>query len=97
VKWLRLLAITIEKEQYYCKALSNETIKISVTTSESYRKLIKQLQQVKVLHHTYQIREERAHGLVIRNLHHSVIMDEIKHELEKQGYTVHNILNIRHR
>jgi hypothetical protein len=41
------LATTTEEEQHYCKALSNETIKISVTTSESYRKLIKQLQQEK--------------------------------------------------
>jgi hypothetical protein len=87
----------IEKEQYYCKALSNETIKMNVTTSGSYRKLIKQFQQEKIVHHTCQIREERAYRVVIRNLHHSVTMDEIKQELEKEGYTVHNILNIRHR
>jgi hypothetical protein len=41
------LATTIEEDQYYCKALSNETTKINVTTSESYRKLIRQLQQEK--------------------------------------------------
>jgi hypothetical protein len=34
------LATTIGEEQYYCKALSDETIKINLTTSESYRKLI---------------------------------------------------------
>jgi hypothetical protein len=38
------LATTIE-EQYYCKSLSNVTIKINVTTSESYRKLIRELKQ----------------------------------------------------
>jgi selenocysteine-specific translation elongation factor len=75
------LATAIEEEQYYCKALSNETIKINVTTSESYRKLIKQLQQEKIVHHTYQIREERAYRVVIRNLHHSVTTDEIKREI----------------
>lgn len=91
------LASTIEEEQYYCKALSNETIKINVTTAESYRKLIRQLQQDKVVHHTYQIREERAYRVVLRNLHHSIPTEEIKQELEKQGHTVRNILNVRHR
>jgi isochorismate synthase EntC len=43
---VKRLATTI-KEQYYCKALSNETIKINVTISKSYPKLIRQLQQEK--------------------------------------------------
>jgi hypothetical protein len=90
------IATMIEQEQYYCKALSNETIKINVTTSDSYRKLIKQLQQEKIVH-KYQIREEKAYRVVTRNLHHSVTMDEIKQELEKQGHAARNILNIRHR
>jgi hypothetical protein len=58
------LATTIEEEQYYCKTLSNETIKFNVTTSEFYRKLIRQLQQEKIVHHTNQIREERAYKAV---------------------------------
>jgi hypothetical protein len=65
------LATTIE-EQYYCKAVSNETIKIG------------QLQEEKIVHHTYQIREERAYRVVIQNLHHSIATDEIKQELENK-------------
>ena len=38
------LTVTLEEEQYYCKALSDEMIKINVSTSDSYRRLIKQLQ-----------------------------------------------------
>jgi hypothetical protein len=91
------IATTAEEEQYYCKALSNETIKINVTTPESYRKLIKQLQQEKIAQHTYQIREEKAYKIVIRNPHHSVATDEIKEEIEKQWHAVPNILNFRHR
>jgi hypothetical protein len=48
---LEHLATTTEEEQYYCKALkalSNEMIKITVTTSESYWKLIKQLPRKKL-------------------------------------------------
>jgi hypothetical protein len=72
-------------------------IKINVTTLEFYSKLIRQLQQEEIVHYTCQIREERAYRLVIRNLHHSVTMDEKKEELEKQGHTVRNIINVRHR
>jgi hypothetical protein len=35
------LPATIEEEQYHCKVISNDTIKIHLTTPESYRKLIK--------------------------------------------------------
>jgi hypothetical protein len=67
---------TIEEEQNYCKGLSNNTIKINVTSSESYRKLSRQLQQKKkIVHHTHQIREEKAYRVVMRNLHHSVATD----------------------
>jgi hypothetical protein len=58
-----------------------------VTTSQSYRKLITQFQQEKIVHHTYQIREERAYRVEIQKLHHSVATDEIKEELEKQCHT----------
>jgi hypothetical protein len=44
-------AIT-EEEQYHCKVISDDTIKIHVTTPESYRKLIKQLQDDKIIHIT---------------------------------------------
>jgi len=57
---VKYLTETLEEEQYYCKALPNEMVKINVNTSESYRRLIKRLQDDKIVHHTYQIREERA-------------------------------------
>jgi hypothetical protein len=53
------LATTIEKEQHYCRALSNEMIKINVTTSESYWKLNKQLQQEKIVHQMMILSQER--------------------------------------
>jgi hypothetical protein len=62
------LCATIRKEQYYCKVISKDTIKTHVTKPDSYRKLIKQLQEDKIIHHTYQMKQER----VIRNLHYSI-------------------------
>jgi hypothetical protein len=68
-----------------------------VTISEFYQKIIRQLQQEKIVYHTCQIKDEMAYRLAIRNLHHSVTTDEIKEEVEKQGHSVPNILTVRHR
>ena len=94
---VKYLTETLEEEQYYCKALPIETVKMNVNTSESYRRLIKRLQDDKIVHHTYQIREERAYRVVLRNLHHSIPPNEIQAELETLGHKVRNVLNIRHR
>jgi len=94
---VKYLTETLEEEQYYCKALPNETVKINVNTSDSYRRLIKRLQDDKIAHHTYQVREERAYRVVLRNLHHSFAPNEIQAELETLGHKVRNVLNICHR
>jgi len=43
------------------------------------------------------MKQDRAYRLVIRNLHYSIPIDEIKEELQKKGHTVRNSFNIRHR
>ena len=43
------------------------------------------------------MKQDRAYRVVIRNLHYSIPIDEIKEELQKKGHAVRNILNIRHR
>jgi len=94
---VKYLAENLEEEQCYCKALLNETVKINVNTFESYRKLTTRLQNDKIVHHTNQIREERAYRMVLRNLHHSIPPNEIQAEFESLGHKVRNVLNIRHR
>jgi hypothetical protein len=91
------LTATLEEEQYYCKALADDTIKISVYTSDSYRRLIKQFQADNVIHHNYQPRGERAYRVVLRHFHHSIHPNVIKGDLEGLGHTVRNVLNIHHR
>jgi hypothetical protein len=94
---VKYLTETLEEEQYYCKALPNETVKINVNLPESYRRLIKRFRDDKIVHHTYQIMEERAYSVVLRNLHHSIPPNEIQAEIETLGHKVRNVLNIRHR
>jgi hypothetical protein len=92
----KYLTEILEEEQYYCQALPNETVQINVNTSESYQRLIKRLQYGKIVHHTFQIREERAYRVVLRNFHHCIPPNEIQAELEAHGHKVRNVLNIRH-
>ena len=72
-------------------------IKINVSTSDSYRRLIKQFKADNVVHHTYQPRGERAYRMVLRHLHHSIHPNVIKSELEGLGHIARNVFNIRHR
>ena len=91
------ITTTLEEEQYYCKAFSDDTIKINVYTPDSYRRLITQFRADNITHHTYQPRGERAYRVVLRHLHHSIHPDIIKDELEGLGHTARNVINIRHR
>jgi hypothetical protein len=43
------------------------------------------------------MKQDRAYRIVIRNLHYSTPIAQIRAELEKQGHKVRNILNVKHR
>jgi hypothetical protein len=74
------LSPIIEKEQYHCKVIPNDTIKIYAPTPDSYRKLIKHLQEDKIIYHTNQIKQERAYRIVNPNLHYSMAIAQITAE-----------------
>jgi hypothetical protein len=94
---VKYLAVTLEEEQYYCTTLPNETVKININSPHSYQELVKRLRADNIVHHTYQIRNERAYRVVLRNLHHSLPLYDIQAEIEALGHKVRIILNIRHR
>ena len=91
------LADVAEPDTYRTAALANDTVKISANTIDTYRSLVKHMKEENIVHHTYQIKTERAYRIVIRHLHHSVPLDDIKEELQKEGHMVRNIMNIKHK
>ena len=93
---LSYLTTTLEEKQYYWKAFTDDTIKINVSASDSYRRLIKQLHADNVIHHNFQPRGERAYRVVLRHLQHSIHPDIIKGALEDLGHTSRNVLNVHH-
>ena len=91
------LADVAEPNTYRTTALANDTVKINANTIDTYRSLEKHMKEENIVHHTYQIKTERAYRIVIRHLHHSVPPEDIKEELQKEGHSVRNIMNIKHK
>lgn len=87
----------ILESDYKTRALANNTIKINPKNADAYRALVKHLREQKIVFHTYQIKQDRAYRVVLRNIHHSIPTDEIKAALEEQGFNVRNIMNINKR
>lgn len=79
--------------KYLCINRVQDT-KIAPDSSDSYREIIKYLSEVNAQFHTYQLKEERALRVVIRGLHHTTPIDEIKEELNDLGFKVKNASNV---
>ena len=60
------------------------------------QKIIKILKRKKY-HHSYQLKQDRTFRVVIRNLHHSINLEDAKFELNEKGFDVQNMTNIKHR
>ena len=93
---IKSLERDISKEDYNLK-ITNNQVKILLTNPEAYRKLTKTLRALNSNFHTYQLKEERPFRVVLRNIHHSADIDELKIELSKLGHEVTNVSNIRYR
>jgi hypothetical protein len=76
--------------------LSNAKVQLvdSTSTPTSYRYVIKFLKRIKADFHTYQPKQERAYRIVVRNLHHTTCISDIKEELLSNGHFARNINNV---
>ena len=86
-----------EAEQFYTKSLANNVIKITCLTPETYRSLIKHFKETDVYYRTYQIKEEKAYTVILKYLHYTTEIEDIRQDLLQQGRVARNIVNVRHR
>jgi len=86
-----------ETEQFYTKSMANNVIKITCLSTETYRTLIKHFKDTDVYYHTYQIKEERTYRAVLKYLHHTTEIEDIRQDLLQQRHVARNIVNARHR
>ena len=80
-------------ELFSCKSSTNG-VTHSTTSADLYRSVIKFLQDSKADFHTYQLKKDRAYRVLLRNLHHTTPIEEIKNELLTHGHITKNITNV---
>ena len=85
----------IGPDSFICKSTTTH-IKIQTNTPDSYRTLIHFLKNEKAEYHTFQPQSEKSFRAVIKNIHHTTDPTEIVSALEEIGFTVRQVINIKH-
>ena len=88
---------TIVPDKYAIKALHNDEVRIQPSTGKDYTSIIKALKEKDTEFHTYQSKQSRPFRVVLKNVHPSTNIEEIKSGIQKLGHDVINILNIKQR
>ncbi|KAK9505449.1 hypothetical protein O3M35_009507 [Rhynocoris fuscipes] len=95
VDFCRTLSQLIGANSFECKARTSD-IKLNVSTAEAYRTVIKYLVENNADFHSYQLKEDKAYRVVLRYLHHSTPLEEIKSEIEELGFKVRAVSRVLH-
>lgn len=82
---------------YVLKVLHNDQVKIQPKTADTYRIIVKMLEEKKTQFFTYKPKHERAFKVVLKKMHPSTDPEEIKEALNDLGHTCTNIWNIKQR
>lgn len=87
----------VGENNYSYKIIGNNQVKIQPASDEGYSAIVNGLKANNANFHTYQLKAERKFRVVVKNIHHSVDIADLKKELEELGHKVANIYNIKHR
>lgn len=82
------------KDSYSFKILNNNEVRIQPFSFESYKPIVNILKEKKTEYYTYQCKQDRKFKVVLKNIHPSVDIDELKNEIESHGHKVVSIINI---
>jgi len=75
----------VAEDEYFTKNMANNVIKLTCTTPDTYRNLIKHFKEKEIYYYTYQLKEERAYRVVLKYLHHTTEVEDIRQELFALG------------
>lgn len=75
------------------KSSMGESLRIYADDSDTYRKIVRQLEEMKIEFHSYQLKEDKPFRVVVRRLHYSQIHTQIAAELKNLGHSVLTIHN----
>jgi hypothetical protein len=74
-----------------------DKLKIQTATPEAYRLLVNYLKNSNAQFHTYQLTLDKPTRVVIRNIHPSTDVNEIKNELTELSFVVKQVTNVLHK
>ena len=97
IRLLKILSDTIAKDNYSLKVLDNEDVKIQPHSSEKYLPIVEELKKKNTEFFTYQRKQDKTYKVVLRNMHPSVDINELKNEIESFDHQVIRITNIMQR
>jgi hypothetical protein len=97
IKPLIDLLNTLAPNKYLVKTLLHDQVRVQPTGSSVYTTIIKALMEKNTEFHTYKPRQDRNFRVVIRNLHPSTEVNDIKQAFKENGHDVANIWNVEQR
>uniref|UniRef100_A0A6M2DQJ3 Putative nucleic-acid-binding protein from transposon x-element n=1 Tax=Xenopsylla cheopis TaxID=163159 RepID=A0A6M2DQJ3_XENCH len=97
IKPLTTLLEEIASKKYSYTVINNNQIKIQAYDAHAYNIILKELKDKNTDMHSFQDKNKRSFKVVIRNLHFSTDVDDIKSEIESYGHTIIRISNMTHR
>lgn len=83
-----LLESVVEKSVFILKIINQNQLRINCTDIEAYKIIIDAVRQKGLIGHTFNCKDKRPYRIVIRNLHYTTPIDEIKTAIELTGNTV---------
>jgi hypothetical protein len=81
---------------FTCKS-SVENIKVNTYSSNAYIALIKFLKEKDADFFTYQPKEDKPYRVLMKNVYPTTPVEYIKEELERNGFSARNIMNVLHK
>ena len=95
IKPLKELLVTVAGGDFELKVLNGTQVKTQPKSTEKYAAIIKALAEKHTEFHTYQPKEDKSFRAVLRGMHYSTDIRDLKTELESLGHTVVKIFNIK--
>lgn len=96
-KMIESFSKIIPSDDFNYKSLRDGQIRLMIKNIKSYRLIVTYLNNKKLKFHTYQVKQERSYRVVVKNLHHSTPIGDIKSDIEIYGHKVRNITNLQSR
>jgi PAX-interacting protein 1 len=88
---------SLAPNKYLVKTLSHDQVKVQPTESPLYTAIIKALIDRNTEFHTYKPRQDRSFRVVLKNLHPSTDVNDIKQALKEEGHEAPNMWNVKQR